>query len=268
MSSASSTLTSALSAEQLRHYTEQGYLVLRQRFTASEVAELADEADGLLRRQDLIRKTNLRCRYRPHFSTGELLFETFDPVLDLSPACARMAADPRILDVLEAIYGEPACLFKDKLIFKPPGVVGYPMHQDCGPEDVGWPVTLTAVLIAIDPGDRANGGMEVFPGYHTRGCLVKHLGEPGAYHRDMAGLVDESKAVWLDLEPGDVTVFGSLLPHRSGPNRSQRLRRHVFLSYNARSDGGDQRERHYASYFPWLAGWNAKVRDITGMSFQ
>ena len=28
------------------------------------------------------------------------------------------------------LYGEPACLFKDKLIYKPPGVKGYGLHQD------------------------------------------------------------------------------------------------------------------------------------------
>ena len=46
----------------------------------------------------------------------------------------------------------------------------------------------------------------------------------------------------LVLEPGDVAVFGGFTPHRSDPNVSGRWRRQLYLSYNASSDGGDQRE--------------------------
>jgi hypothetical protein len=52
----------------------------------------------------------------------------------------------------------------------------------------------------------------------------------------------------LDLAPGDVAVFGCFLPHRSAPNAGARGRRGLFLSYNARSDGGDQREAHYPQF--------------------
>ena len=56
--------------------------------------------------------------------TGECTFETFDPVIDIAPVCDRLAHHPRLLDLLATLYGEPAQLFKDKLIYKPPGVKG------------------------------------------------------------------------------------------------------------------------------------------------
>jgi hypothetical protein len=40
--------------------------------------------------------------------------------------------------------------------------------------------------------------------------------------------------------------------HRSGPNRSEGPRRLLYLSYNALSDGGEQRDRHYADFRNWL----------------
>jgi 2-aminoethylphosphonate dioxygenase len=56
----------------------------------------------------------------------------------------------------------------------------------------------------------------------------------------------------LELNPGDIAVFGCFTPHRSQPNRSQRWRRQLYLSYNALSDGGQQREQHYAEFQVWI----------------
>jgi hypothetical protein len=64
--------------------------------------------------------------------------------------------------------------------------------------------------------------------------------------------VDEARAVALELEPGDVAVFGGFAPHRSAPNQSAGWRRQLFLSYNKHSDGGAQRDAHYAEFHRWL----------------
>ena len=103
-------------------YQSNGFFVLRNVFDASEMRDLLAEADRLLaEHRDLISPHNLRCRYMAHHETGEPLFEVFDPVNDISPVCERFCKDSRILSVIESLYGEAACLFKEKLIFKPPG---------------------------------------------------------------------------------------------------------------------------------------------------
>jgi hypothetical protein len=56
----------------------------------------------------------------------------------------------------------------------------------------------------------------------------------------------------LDLMPGDIAIFGGYMPHRSVPNRSSHWRRLLYLSYNALSDGGEQRDHHYAEFRRWL----------------
>ncbi len=139
-------------------------------------------------------------------------------------------------------------MFKDKLIFKPPGAKGYDLHQDF----IAWPdfprSFLTAV-IALDGTDLENGCTVVYPGYHRQGCLSP---EDGDYHPLPRELVDEAKAVPLVLEPGDVAIFGCFTPHGSAPNRSQRWRRQLYLSYNAFSDGGERRQKHYEEFHLWL----------------
>lgn len=240
------TISSSLMAHglSLSHYHDHGFLVLRGVFNHLEMAQLRDESDRILKEHhDLIHPRNLRCRFMPHHETGEQLFEVFDPVNDLSPICEQFSLDPRILRSLESIYDEPACLFKDKLIFKLPGATGYRLHQDIPLAWDSFPRSFITVLIPIDASSAQNGCTEVFRGYHG-GFLSNDSGE----YLLPDSAVKETRRVTLELEPGDVAIFHGLTPHRSGPNRSTGMRRALYLSYNATSDGGDQRTAHYAQF--------------------
>jgi ectoine hydroxylase-related dioxygenase (phytanoyl-CoA dioxygenase family) len=230
-------------------YERDGFVVVRSLFDRDLMREANAEADRLLTDFDCLRSVkNIRCRWQDNVFTGECTFETFDPVIDLSPVCERLALHPRLFELLAALYCEPARLFKDKLIYKPPGVKGYGLHQDWIAWD-GFPRSFLTVLVPFDSADRDNGCTVVYPGYHRDGPLTPRDGQ---YHELPSGTVDESRAVPLLLEPGDVAVFGGFTPHRSDPNVSDRWRRQLYLSYNALSDGGDQREKHYREFHDWL----------------
>jgi ectoine hydroxylase-related dioxygenase (phytanoyl-CoA dioxygenase family) len=237
-----------LTAGQRDFYRQQGFLVLRDFFSAELMAEASAEADELRQRDDLIAVENLRCRWQTNVHTGACEFETFDPIIDLAPVCRRIAHDARLLAALAELYGEEACLFKDKLIFKPPGLKGYGLHQDwiAWP---GFPRSFLTVLVPLDPTDADNGCTEVFPGYHTNGSLSA---EDGQYHELSLDRIDEARGVCLELAPGDAAIFSGFTPHRSAANRSGRWRRQLFTSYNALSDGGPQRDRHYEEFHCWL----------------
>ena len=234
----------ALSCQQRQEYQTHGFLVLRNVFDAAEMLDLLTESDRLLDDcRDLISPQNLRCRYMAHHETGESLFEVFDPVNDISSVCERFSLDPRVLSAVESLYGEPACLFKEKLIFKPPGALGYPLHQDIPLAWKGFPRTFLTVSIPIDPSLEENGCTEVFSGYHH-----DFLTKDGSLYMLPDSLVDVRKRTALVLNPGDIAIFHGLTPHRSAPNRSNQMRRVLYVSYNARSDGGDQRDAHYAAF--------------------
>ncbi len=238
----------ALANEQRDFYHEHGYLILRDFFPAELLEKAGTEADALFRRDDLIDTQNLRCRWQTNVHTGACEFETFDPVIDLAPVCARIAEDARLQAMLSALYGDEACLFKDKLIFKPPGAKGYGLHQDWIAW-TGFPRSFLTVLVPLDEADADNGCTQVFPGYHQQGSLTP---EDGQYHELPASLIDEARGVYLELAPGDLAVFGGFTPHRSAPNRSTRWRRQLYLSYNKHSDGGRQRAKHYEEFHRWL----------------
>jgi ectoine hydroxylase-related dioxygenase (phytanoyl-CoA dioxygenase family) len=238
----------SLDAADVSRYHADGFVVVRQVFAPERITELDAEANRLLTRTDLIDHNNIRCRWQDHVETGECRFDCFDPVIDLSEPCERAALDPNLLNLVGALYGEPACLFKDKLIFKSPGSLGYNLHQDY----IRWtsfPTSFVTVMVAIDTADGNNGATEVFPGYHRQGCLSP---KDGKYHHLADDTVDVSKGVVLELAPGDIAIFSGYTPHRSAPNRSEQSRRLLYLSYNALSDGGERRTAHYAEFRTWL----------------
>src|SRR5262249_61367655 len=115
------------------------------------------------------------------------------------------------LGFMESILGEPAGLFKEKLIFMPPGVLGYDLHQDIPRYWEGFPRTFLTVLIPIDPATEENGCTEVFSGYHHE--FLSPPDRPDLYMLPMDA-VDASRRTRLLLQPGDVAIFHGLTPHR------------------------------------------------------
>lgn len=236
-----------LSPDQIAAYHRDGFITARGVF-AAEAAALQQDAERLMMLTPLMDSNNIRCRWQDHAETGECRFDCFDPVIDISPVCERIARSPLLLEMASQLYGEPAFLFKDKLIFKPSGAKGYDMHQDFISFE-GFPESFLTVIVAIDPSDAASGATEVFPGYHQEGCLSPR---DGMYHQLDERKVDRSKGVVLELQPGDVAFFSGFTPHCSAPNQSARSRRLLYLSFNAARDSGDLRAAHYEFFHHWL----------------
>ncbi len=237
-----------LEQAQIDQYRSFGFLVLESFFSPSLIAKVASDADALSAQQEVIHADNIRCRWQSHLQTGEPILDTVDPVTDLSPAIAKLAKSDSLMELMTELFDEPAFLFKDKLIYKPPGALGHAPHQDY----IYWPSfpkSFTTVLVAIDSADEQNGCLSLFRGHHTKGYLSPRDGD---FHDLSESLFPASSRVELRLKPGDIAVFGCFLPHGSPPNRSARFRRHLYLSYNAGSDGGDLRQKHYDEFHGWL----------------
>jgi len=230
--------------ELLKSYHDSGFVTLRNVFSPAEMNLVQRECDRLLHQDpSLITPMNLRCRFMPHHQSGEALFEVLDPVNDLSTLLHQVCFDSRIMSTVEAIYQEPAELFKEKLIFKMEGAKGYDLHQDTPQNWPGWPLTFLTVLLAIDGSSRENGCTEVYRGYHD-----KFLSADPDQYMLRNDCVCTSRREFLELEPGDIAIFHGLTPHGSAPNTTNGMRRAFYISYNARSDGGDRRQAHYAAF--------------------
>jgi ectoine hydroxylase-related dioxygenase (phytanoyl-CoA dioxygenase family) len=141
----------------------------------------------------------------------------------------QLALDPRVVDVIEALLGPDIKLFRNSLMLKPPKV-GSPKgwHQD----SPYWPIEpmdLCSCWLPLDDATRENGCMVVIPGGHRQGPLP-HVRVTDDYVI-AEGYVNLEQAVALPMRAGSGLFFHSLLPHYTAPNRSQRWRRAMVLSY-------------------------------------
>jgi hypothetical protein len=242
------TVEAGITDDQVRFYKTEGYLVLRGLIDRSHVDQLTGECDAARTLHGIVDAANLRCRFQVHATTSEPLLESLDPVTDLLPAAKQIAENAALLQVLNTLFGSQARLFKDKLIYKPKGCRGYAIHQDY----IHWPFfpkSFTTVVVAVDSATSNNGCIEVFPRSHAKGYLSKPDGD---FHDLPETMFENVECVQLELNPGDVAIFGCFMPHRSSPNNETPFRRQLYLSYNADHDGGDQREAHYRDFHRWL----------------
>jgi ectoine hydroxylase-related dioxygenase (phytanoyl-CoA dioxygenase family) len=237
-------------------YRARGYVKLPGVFSPQEMDAVREEFDRLFADPTILREDSLRSASRQSLISGKVL-DRLDPVIDLSEPLKELTQDPRIVSAASAALGEPALLFKDKAIMKPPGAFGYGLHQDY----TNWqelpvpPESLLSVLVAIDSGLPANGGLQLYPGLHHR--HLRPPEKPSDIFNPNAGLVDESELGGIppelvEVAPGDLVVFSSLAPHFSGPNRSEQKRRTLFLSYSA-ARFGDVYEVYYRNFYGYLA---------------
>jgi hypothetical protein len=141
-----------------------------------------------------------------------------------------------LLATASALLGEPAVLYKDKLNHKLPGGAGYAPHQDA--PAYRFVDLHISCMVAVDHATPANGCLEVVSGAHDR---LWPTDDAGCVRSDVVATMD-----WrpLPVRAGDTLWFHSRTPHRSGPNRSDRPRRAVYPTYNARSEG-DLRDDYY-----------------------
>lgn len=237
-----------LTYEQLESYRQKGYLVLRRQFSKHEVALWHAESDRLINLEEIIDPLNARIGFRK--MDGKPYVEKFDPLVDISPVFRQLSQDERILAPLRDIYMDEPLLFKDKLIFKFPGVSGYTMHQDASYWQ-GFPFEgLVSIMVAIDGASRENGGLELFPGYHDR--LRSTPGELRNMTKEEAATIDLSTGELVETEPGDLILFHSLTPHQSGPNTAQVSRRQLYLTYSP-SKNGQLYKAHYQHFHRYSA---------------
>jgi hypothetical protein len=141
-----------------------------------------------------------------------------------------------VFQIVSALMGEPASLYKEKINYKLSGGAGFSPHQDAP----AYPFIETSIscMIAIDASNVANGCLEVVDGKHQeilpmddRGCIVSEWVENHEWHP-------------VEMEPGDVLLFHSHTPHRSGSNTSTRDRRAIYPTFNAAREG-NLRDAYY-----------------------
>jgi len=255
-------LSARLSSQEKQRYLEDGYVVPAWRFPESTISHMRQALDRLIADNPGVRPEKL---VSAHLENGNEGVKGSRAFLDL-------ARDPDLVELISSAIGEDVILWGCQVFCKPGGDgLETPFHQD----GHYWPIRPLATCtawIALDPSTRENGCLRVVPGSHRNRQLHDHLREDRAdlvLTQRIQGL-DESKAVDIELEPGQMSLHDVYMIHGATVNRSPQRRAGVAIRYmpgtsvfhrdlmEKSSDSG------YLVDFSTRPLWLLKGRDRTG----
>lgn len=148
--------------------------------------------------------------------------------LRLPAGFVDIATHPDILDLMEQLIGPDLILWGSVLFYKRSGEgPATPWHRDATAYPIE-PMATTSIWIAVTPSTRRNGCLRFIPGSHVSREVGHHdsTHRPGDYFGGSldAGEFDESSAVDVELEPGQMVVFDVFTIHGGHGNTGEQAR--------------------------------------------
>ena len=151
------------------------------------------------------------------------------------PLLADLARRPEILDPVESLLGPDLLVWSVELFIKEPGSAKtVSWHQDITYWGMGETDEEVTAWVALSEVSEAAGCMRFIPGSHAGG-LVAHRDTFASDNLLSRGqsidAVDESRAVFGPLRPGEMSLHHGRCFHASGPNRSDDRRIGLAIRY-------------------------------------
>jgi hypothetical protein len=227
-----------LTPAQIEHFHNEGYLVLchneHNLISPSTLQQWTNEVRELPREKE---------RWMPYdeiTATGERQIMRTENFVDFHEGFSSLLHGEALTSILAQLTGDSMRLFKDKINYKLAGGNGFAAHLDAPAYDHVGEIEHTTANLAVNAAKIANGCIEVVAGSHKTDVeLVDGTGEISAAW--------EAQATWIpvELEEGDLLIFGSHLAHRSKENMTSQPRASVYATYYNISDGQDLRNKYY-----------------------
>jgi ectoine hydroxylase-related dioxygenase (phytanoyl-CoA dioxygenase family) len=227
-----------LTAAEITKFEADGYVIPAYRWPEAKVAALRGTLDRLIADNPGVRPEKLVSAHIEG-DNGEGVKGSADFL--------ALARDPEIVELVSDVLGQDVILWGCHVFCKPGGT-GYetPWHQD----GHYWPIRPLAtctVWLALDRSDTANGCLRVIPRSHVGSRLHDHLHEDRTdlvlSQRTRADAFDETTAVDLELDPGQMSLHDVYLIHGAGANTSPRRRAGVALRYMPATSLFDRSQR-------------------------
>ena len=210
---------SCLSAEQIEHYNERGYIYPIDVFSTAEIEEIRRYFDDLLDKA-------LAAGWNSYELTN--WHKHCRGVWDL-------VTNDRILDIISDLLGETVILRHSHFFAKLPGDgKRVSWHQDAS----YWPISPSKVVsawLAIDDVDAENAPMQVIPSSHKHEQIAFNDSTPEE-NNVLNQTVPTPEAygdspVAFELRAGQISLHSDWILHGSEPNRSDRRRCGLAMRY-------------------------------------
>jgi len=167
---------------------------------------------------------------------GSKLSDELDTPHFRDPRLLDFLLSDEVLDVVQPLVGPDIALWTSHFISKEPFTGrATPWHED----SAFWNGRLSeynrivTVWLALGPSNRENGCMRVIPGTHENGGFSEY--QPTdmttqTFHAEITQ-VDEDKAVYFELEPGEFSLHDGRIVHGATANTSPVRRTGYTMRY-------------------------------------
>ncbi|MFC9977320.1 phytanoyl-CoA dioxygenase family protein [Spirillospora sp. NPDC127200] len=182
---------------------------------------------------DLVAEADAHVRWLQEHHPGRGGEDLSTELVATDPFWVRLVSDDRLLDIAQRFVGPDIALFASHYIAKPPYTGKAVLwHQD----GAFWPLDPMRVVtlwLAVDRSTPENGCLRVIPGSHRQGLhgVREREGRDAVFDVESDVAVDESRAVDMVLEPGDVEVHHPNIMHGSNANASPHRRCGLTIRY-------------------------------------
>jgi len=196
----------ALAKDEITHFHTQGYLGPYTAVTEDEMAEIRARIEQVVLTDGPNKKNKSQCRHLD----CRVVFD--------------LCSHPAVVDRMRSLYGNDLVLWASYFFTKEPGGLEIPWHQDFN----YWPlepVVNISSWMAIDNVTKENSCVRIIPGSHKK--AVPHVkSKEGMAFGEMTDMnyVDTSKAIDMELRPGQFFLFNEKLLHQSNKNVSNQRR--------------------------------------------
>ncbi|OBT59494.1 hypothetical protein VE04_00550 [Pseudogymnoascus sp. 24MN13] len=247
----------SISSDQRAFFEKNGYLILKDVLSSDETIKLqkwAQEVHDLPRTED-----TPWMPYEEVNKSGKSVLCRTENYANYHADFNGLLRGDKILGILCQLAGEDMLLFKEKINYKLAGSGGFAPHIDSTAYTHVKNIKHLTILVSVDESNMSNGGLEVVEGSHLMDVPIAKADnciEPS--------WADDHTWLPVELEAGQILIFGSYLAHRSGANKSSSDRKAIYATYNCKSEG-DLHDDYYADRAKL---WPATHKRQGGMKYE
>jgi len=216
-----------IDAEQLAHFDQQGYLVVRNALDSNTISTLIEASDRLIASDRQVNRQR----------TANGLYDGFRNSVTLDDAYLPLMTHPTILPIVVQLLGANLHLMTSHLIYKHPDPAGAPSTH----RTPGWHRDYAQAM--HDLGHYSIPRIELKCAYYFTDLSEPNSGatlvSPGSNHLQApiqipAGQVDPANTVEPLLNPGDCLIFENRTWHAGATNLSGWIRKGIMIGYGYR----------------------------------
>jgi ectoine hydroxylase len=217
----------SLNPEQIRHFNDNGYLIVEDVFPTEEIERIRDciKTDPKLAADA---KTN-----KNYEGDGIGTFLVYRENLSEDIYSAYVQSH-RIVTPLKQLFEDDIKYYYHLTMLKNPNTGGWQWHQDYGYhyKEFFYP-KFVSVMVALDPATKENGCLRVLKGSNNLGRL-DHQQSGSQLITDpkrAAIALEQMEEVHCEMDAGSIMFFDGNILHASAPNTSEQSRWSFVISY-------------------------------------